>query len=112
MSNLPEFLLARIEIDERNGRGDLIAWQNGTRVREALPRSWRPRFLADCAAKREIIAEHSASPADGDYCSAHDGRYLMDECPTLLALARPYIADLMAEEKARWSGLLDRLAQV
>ncbi|MGZ4520698.1 MAG: DUF6221 family protein [Mycobacteriaceae bacterium] len=50
------------------------------------------RVLAECEAKRRIVADHSDhySPDDPAVCDAHDGKYGVDECPTLRALAGIY----------------------
>jgi len=113
---LTEFLLARIAEDEalaraaydhdswsvvEDGNGDPWVVQTDVTGQEwrvaMVPRvpaehiaQWDPaRVLAECEAKRQIVALHSAEPGQHpDFCG-HDLREL--PCPTLRALALPYI---------------------
>lgn len=96
MSDLASWLLEQIAEDERLIRAE------DERLNSLLPAAWvipdimlvgnpgdTERMLAECAAKRAIIAlhdgNHKCSESD-DECTWIDGR----PCETLLLLARPY----------------------
>lgn len=96
---LAEFLLARIAEDEALARSvidehPMNDWESY--VSSAgfydLPSSrfaieFNPeRVLAECEAKRRIVAEHS--PVDP--CDAHDANFQTVPCDTLRLLALPY----------------------
>jgi hypothetical protein len=101
---ITEFLLARIAEDEAEAAEVLRGAQDASLALQE-PRylgttqiGWHAwpaveritaRVLAECEAKRRIVAEHS-SYMSGNYCTAHDGRYLVDQCPTLLTVASVY----------------------
>jgi len=47
------------------------------------------RVLAECAAKRQILADHE--PYDGtELCGGHDGRHTVEQCALRRVLAMPY----------------------
>lgn len=106
---ITEFINARIEEDEeaaRRGAGEPAYWHYGdTAAEESVEmakgegcaeagyrhlRRWLPaRVLAECEAKRHIVAHHTASYDDPDgwcYICADDGW----PCLTLRALALPF----------------------
>lgn len=105
MTNLVEFLLARISEDEADARDTepLPEWA----VFDHDVSGWReaPRVLAECDAKRRVITEHSllTNPLEAkDYCrmcvspygfaAEHPtpGTGQTFPCLTLRALALPY----------------------
>jgi len=97
-NELVEFLRARLDEDERTTRDTgRVTWPSGTMrpSEEAfLSRFNDKRILAEVDAKRAVLAVHRD---DGDgYCvgcgftADEERNYRVDECPTLLALARPY----------------------
>jgi hypothetical protein len=97
---LVEFLLARIAEDEPLARAQLAAGrQHGTSWDYNDPR----RCLAECEAKRRIVAMHSPH-AELCYWS-HDSSAVHDDepCLTLLLLAQPY-TDHPDYDKAWTSG--------
>lgn len=103
--NITEFLDARITEDEelanaalngRHGKHE-TDWDYGGYVlgaeRDATPKQdefittwWPARVLAECAAKRKIITEHS--PVDP--CDAHDAEFKTVTCDTIRTLAAVY----------------------
>lgn len=128
MSALTDFLLARIAEDEAVARAATPGvWIAGMESSDSLASRpmvaaggqrdethivrWNPaRVLAECAAKRAIIAEH---PIDMDAiepgCRTCDSDSENDvwgngPCATLRALAQPYAdrPDFREEWRARW----------
>lgn len=108
MSNITEFLLARIAEDEAAARDAILERHRvlGT-VRGSVPemtlRSWPDagapavlvgpeRVLAECEAKRRIVELHSGNAEWCGWTQGGDGVHgeWEDACDTLLALARPY----------------------
>lgn len=88
--SIAEFLEARISEDEvRAKHRDVVTFGSERRkfANDALHDPHDPaRVLAECAAKRAIIAEH----APIDVCDAHDANYETTTCDTLRALAAVY----------------------
>jgi hypothetical protein len=118
---LTDFLLARIAEDEEAGTaGD--HWDlSGSPMPDVPVQFWDygethigyRRFLAECEAKRLIVAEHSGDDAEEaalcETCNDLSNPYLFDfgrlkpyPCPTLRALALPYAEhpDLREEWRA------------
>lgn len=100
---LTEFLLARIAEDEqlasdarRYVGGAFGPYSVGAQAHVAIELwrhadHWTPaRVLAECVAKRRIVAEHTPGPMHGDPCDAHDTNYETIPCGTLLFLALAY----------------------
>jgi Family of unknown function (DUF6221) len=89
VTGLVEFLRARIDEDQRyatHAAGMMIGTEAGFHGMAHINR-WRPaRVLAECDAKRRIVAEH----ADIDPCDAHDAAFKSIPCDTLRLLALPY----------------------
>lgn len=93
--NLENFLLKCISEDETTARAAIATdapdrWENPTATGNHWPeniafwdRATPYRVLAECEAKRAIIAEHS--PVDP--CDAHDADYETTACDTLRHLA-------------------------
>lgn len=79
---LTEFLLARIADDalEAEGMGQREYYEGGWRDEHVA------HILADCAAKRAIMAEHDEAHDCVKYINPEDNR----ECATLRALASVY----------------------
>lgn len=69
--------------DEHDG---FMSWPTRADARHAY-RHDPSRVLADVESKRAILAEHY--PVDP--CDAHDAAFRTVACPTLIALARPYL---------------------
>lgn len=99
MSTLTEFLLARIAEDEVKIHGD---WSEG-RGMHIITEEMHGRMLAECEAKRRIVAEHGPlrfygpdRPLRCTTCAVweeddYDGPPSVDyPCLTLRALALPY----------------------
>lgn len=106
MSDIVEFLLARIAEDEEVAQSahdayGRMTWagRSGAPVNELIVRFHPTRLLAECAAKRAILAIHETYTWAGrkvtfDYCSecqVDDGIITgPGPCTTQLALAQPY----------------------
>ena len=82
MMTLTEFLLARIAEDETND----------TTLVGVARKDWTVRWLAECAAKRQIVHLHSGPDywKSPDFHLCVDSMTNNDECDTLHALAMPY----------------------
>lgn len=92
--SLTVFLLARIAEDEAVAQACSPGW-TGPESMGAIEGGGSvlvspKRVLAECEAKRAIVEEHSPWATANGYCGAHDGRYLLEDCPTLRALALSY----------------------
>jgi hypothetical protein len=104
MPDLTDFLLARIADDEAVARS-VIDDDDGVtffprKAHASHAIAWQPqRVLAECEAKRRIIAEHS--PVDP--CDAHAADYRTIPCDTLLFLASVY-AD-HPDYRAEWAAV-------
>jgi len=92
---LTEFLLARIAEDEERGRSLVMQWHDVGNACQSCGTDGK-RVLAECEARRRIVAEHS--PVDP--CDAHDANFQTVLCDTLRLLALPY-AD-HADYDERW----------
>lgn len=58
MTDLAEFLLARIAEDEANWRAVLDREREGTPATLVHGEHWATRVLAECSAKRKIVERH------------------------------------------------------
>lgn len=85
MSDLTEFLLARIAEDEHRAKQ---AWAGGHRGTRWLGEP--DRQLAECEAKRKIIEAHPPLFGGCETCHELDAHDAYDPCVTLRALAQPY----------------------
>lgn len=99
MSDLAEFLLARIAEDEDEARERReIADRHWAEIRAAgatpafvVFRTDEPEFtLATCAAHRRIVELHGSGDAWCDHCSGYSDEP-SDTCPTIRALASVYV---------------------
>lgn len=81
---ITEFLAARY--DEAEAVADRILLDQGTGDLDSL----RAEVLADIAAKRAIVALHSAPDGSDPSCSSIVYPESAEDCETLLALLQPY----------------------
>ena len=85
MTTITEFLLARIAEDEdlwrSLAREGVVVTLGTTKV--AAPAPWISRHLAECEAKRRIIARHEAWPVLVEQSPAFD---MLNDGPTLNAV--------------------------
>lgn len=97
---LTEFLLARIAEDEeaaRAERADALVgfyWkgypQKAYEELQGRVLATSSRTLAECEAKRRIVADHRAD-IGADPCDAHDASFRTIDCDTLRLLALPHV---------------------
>ena len=86
--NIDDFLLARIEEDERRSQGrGVFAPHRWVQVGEAGDFLSPIAVLADCEAKRLVVTAHDQSQTDGTCIVCAEGGW---PCKTLRMLAMPY----------------------
>jgi hypothetical protein len=88
MTDLAEFLLARIAEDEQAAEATRASFGDEGCYECSLGRPLR--VLADCEAKRRILELHKSGDAWCDHCSGWYGPDPAADCPTLRLLALPY----------------------
>ena len=100
MSDLTDFLLARIADDEAVAKSiDTGAWEDAVSTSRRFDHVWRwspARVLAECEAKRRIVALHTGQHEcvgikyGKPDCVLVAPGFMYEDDPTLLLLATPY----------------------